>query len=132
MKKKLIWTFEATLDEKHRFILPSSLYKNVENDELFSVLAKSAQWENYIKIIIWNAFEKNINPLECDSLELAKKYPYSKIQISQEHRILLNKKETEWIFGAEPKNIKWVKLTCIWLWDHVAITKKTIEDVLDL
>ena len=68
-------------------------------EDLFLVLAKSDEGESYIKILDYPIFESAVNPLKIDSLQLLKKYKYSRIQLSKNHRIPLRKQELDWLFG---------------------------------
>lgn len=130
MIKDFVGRFEVTIDENNRFVLPSQLCKCLDKntDELFFVLSISEEWEKYIKILDYNIFEKSVNPLQIDSLKLAKQYSYSRIRLAPNHRIQLSKKEVEWLF--DKWNIQ-KNMTCIWLANHIAFTKKTMEELMD-
>jgi DNA-binding transcriptional regulator/RsmH inhibitor MraZ len=130
MIKDFVWTFEVKIDEKNRFVLPSQLCKCLDKktDELFFVLSISEEWEKYIKILDYNVFEKSANPLQIDSLKLAKQYSYSRVKLVPNHRLQLSKKEVEWLSNNWDlqKN-----MTCIWLVNHIAFTKKNMEELMN-
>lgn len=99
MTKDFYGTYEATLDEKNRFVLPSKLRKCLEQQthELFVALAESEDKRKYIKILD-KATVENFDPLICDSLKLVDEYKkYFRIPISKLHRIALNPTIHEWL-----------------------------------
>ena len=129
MENRLMGNFESKIDEKNRIVVPAALRKNLlTNDELFLILAKSEQYGNYIKIIDEKIFSQNINPLTCDSLQVINNL-FFKTKLNVNHRIQLNTQELERLMGQKPE-YKAEKLTFIWVGNHIAITKKKIEEIL--
>lgn len=124
MIKDFYGSYEAKLDEKNRFVIPSKLRKCLEQGthELFAVLSESEDKRKYIKILD-KATVENFNPLTCDSLKLAEEYKqYFRINIPDSYRVTLNHKMHNrliWEWSQEKQ------VVCIWLWNHIAVIKKT-------
>lgn len=72
--------------------------------------------------------EKYIDPLKCDSLQLAKEYQYSRTKLFKKNRIQLNIDQLRWLFW-EKNNYKSEILTCLWAKNHIAIVDKTKFDI---
>lgn len=124
MIKNFYGSYEATLDEKNRFVLPSKLRKCLEQEtnELFVILAESEDKKKYIKILE-KATVEDFNPLICDSLKLAEEYKkYFRINIPKTYRVALNPQMHEWLIW-EWSNER--EVVCIWLWNHIAVIKNT-------
>lgn len=131
MKNTFLWTYSAKLDDKNRVVVPSSLRKCFSSNqaELFLLLAESPHWK-YIKIIEDIFVSETINPLDCDSLELAK-YKYFPLSMNKKNgRLQLKKELLEWLFQSNLDEIENRDLTFVWVINHIIITTKDITEVL--
>ncbi len=128
----LAWNFVATIDEKNRFVLPSKLCKNLpeETNELFLILAKSQEFWKYIKLVPEDIFNEKIDLINCDSLKIFKNHNCLEVvKIPTSHRILLSQETKKWLLGNAENCPR--KITCIWVQNHIAVTAKNIEEILN-